>query len=180
MMVETLIAAVFAMTIFTLIYVNFYPLIGEYEKREVYDDIDGKYSAYWIKRIIQSNSAKRDFIDSVNKETCGDNEANCKYYKFTCGNDIVDGDTYTKLLCNNLTKAMEIENIYLIKFNTEEFKNIVASNDGFSSGLQDYMVYLPKYITPSLNDAPYRVIIEFHHTKDDNDYYAYSTMEVKK
>ena len=61
-----------------------------------------------------------------------------------------------------------------------EFKNIVASNDGFSSGLQDYMVYLPKYITHSLNDAPYRVIIEFHHTKDDNDYYAYSTMEVKK
>ena len=56
MMVETLIAAVFAMTIFTLIYVNFYPLIGEYEKREVYDDIDGKYSAYWIKRIIQRNS----------------------------------------------------------------------------------------------------------------------------
>lgn len=181
MMVETLIAAVFAMTIFTLIYVNFYPLIGEYEKREVYDDIDGKYAAYWIKRIIQSSSTTSNFIAYVNKETCEDNEENCKYYKFTCENDIIKDDTYTKRLCNNLKQAMEIENIYLIKFKTGEFKNIVANNDNFSSGLQDYMVYLPTYEKlDSLNDAQYRVIIEFHHKKDDNDYYSYSTMEVKK
>ena len=37
---ETLVVAVFMATIFTIIYVNFYPLIGEYEKREVYDDVD--------------------------------------------------------------------------------------------------------------------------------------------
>ena len=34
---ETLIVTVIILTLFTMIYINFYPLIGEYEKREVYD-----------------------------------------------------------------------------------------------------------------------------------------------
>ena len=41
-LIETLIAAVAVMGIFSLLYANYYPLIGEYEKREVYDDIDAK------------------------------------------------------------------------------------------------------------------------------------------
>ena len=31
---ETLVVTVFLMTIFTMLYVNFYPLIGEYEKEK--------------------------------------------------------------------------------------------------------------------------------------------------
>lgn len=53
---ETLVVSVFLMVLFTMIYTNFYPLIGEYEKRENYDDADGKYTAYWIKRIIESDA----------------------------------------------------------------------------------------------------------------------------
>ena len=45
---ETLVVAVFMATIFTIIYVNFYPLIGEYEKREFYDDLDSKYDIYVV------------------------------------------------------------------------------------------------------------------------------------
>ena len=112
MMVETLIAAVFAMTIFTLIYVNFYPLIGEYEKREVYDDIDGKYSAYWIKRIIQSNSTKRDFIDSVNKETykrANFSDAHTK--EVAAKNEKLNQSQYNKLsLTEKIVKILEGNN----------------------------------------------------------------------
>ena len=43
---ETLVTTVFLMVIFTMIYTNFYPLIGEYEKRENYDTADGKYAAF--------------------------------------------------------------------------------------------------------------------------------------
>lgn len=53
---ETLVVAVFLMVIFGMLYANFYPLIGEYEKRENYDDVDGKYAAYWIKRMIESDA----------------------------------------------------------------------------------------------------------------------------
>ena len=53
-LVETLISAVFIMSIFSIIYVNFYPIMAEYEKRETYDDVDSKYATYWIKKVIQS------------------------------------------------------------------------------------------------------------------------------
>ena len=50
----------------------------------------------------------------------------------------------------------------------------------FSSGLQDYIMFLPDYTTPSLNLAKYRVIVAVHHTKDYNNYLTYSTTEVNK
>ena len=53
---ETLVVTVFLMAIFALIYSSFLPLIGEYEKRETYDTVDGKYSVYWIKRMIEDAS----------------------------------------------------------------------------------------------------------------------------
>ena len=49
---ETLIVTVFLMVLFTMVYSNFYPLIGEYEKREDYDDIDSKYAVFWIKKLV--------------------------------------------------------------------------------------------------------------------------------
>ena len=42
-LVETLIVSVFVMTIFSLIFTNFFPMMGEYERREGYDDIDSIY-----------------------------------------------------------------------------------------------------------------------------------------
>ena len=55
-MTETLVVAVFIMGIFGIMYNNYYPLIGEYERREVFDDVDSKYGAFWIKRFIQHSS----------------------------------------------------------------------------------------------------------------------------
>ena len=60
-LVETLIVSVFVMGIISLVFVNFYPLIGEYEKREVYDDVDGKYAAYWMKTLFE------DFVHNLAK-----------------------------------------------------------------------------------------------------------------
>ena len=53
---ETLIVSVFLLVIFGMLYSNFYPLIGEYEKRESYDDVDSKYAVYWIKKMIEDGS----------------------------------------------------------------------------------------------------------------------------
>lgn len=55
---ETLVVTVFLMVIFGMLYSNFYPLIGEYEKRETYDDVDSKYAVYWLKRMIEDNDYK--------------------------------------------------------------------------------------------------------------------------
>ena len=62
---ETLVTTVFLMVIFTMIYTNFYPLIGEYEKRENYDTADGKYAAFWIKRSEEHTSELQSRFDLV-------------------------------------------------------------------------------------------------------------------
>ncbi|MBP5678926.1 MAG: hypothetical protein J6X28_03765 [Bacilli bacterium] len=98
---ETLIVSVFLMVMFTMIYTNFYPLIGEYEKRENYDDVDGKYTAYWIKKIIESNSytLSTTNISTMNK---------WGYARFECSN--VSTNNNQRELCVNLVQAMEISN----------------------------------------------------------------------
>lgn len=194
-LVETLIVTVFVMAIFSIIYTNFYPIMAEYEKREVYDDVDGKYGSYWIKKIIQSNDV--DFTrGTVNGSILNNITAN-SYHQFDCNTDI-PYDVTTQNLCNNLVEQLQIARrdnngnevddgrpcIYITTFQLTNFKTRAAAEVGtgiFSGNLSDYVSFLPEYLKiVSLNRAKYRIIIEYHRTKDDNDYYAYSTIEVKK
>ena len=55
-LVETLVVTVFVAAVFSVIYINFYPLVGEYERRDFYDDLDSKYGAYWIKVFLQDDN----------------------------------------------------------------------------------------------------------------------------
>ena len=98
---ETLIVAVFLMAIFTMIYANFYPLIGEYEKRENYDDVDGKYTAYWIKKLVESNGyvLDTDGINMMNK---------FGYVRFECSD--MSADNNQREMCISLVNSLEISN----------------------------------------------------------------------
>ena len=190
-LVETLITAVFVMAIFSVVYVNFYPIMAEYEKRENFDDVDSKSSVYWIKRIIQSSSVS--FENGISSDI-----NNNKYHQFQCS-DIDANDKTTVRYCNDLINLLDIAKdeagkptIYITSYkignrdnmdDKNNFKGVVEENAGsvFSSGFQDYVSYLPTYSkTSSINGACYRVIIEYHHTRDDNDYWTYSTMEIIK
>ncbi|MCI6899745.1 MAG: hypothetical protein MR846_04060 [Tenericutes bacterium] len=183
-LVETLVVAVFVSAIFSVIYSNFYPIMGEYEKREAYDDIDSKYATFWFKRIIQS--------DSVNFTNIQNDITNNSYHEFNCSNDIVDSDVTAIKVCNSLVTRFGVEKMYITDYklgnrdvssDKNNFKDIVEKNDPnvFSSGLQDYVAYLPTYSkVPSLNGACYRLVVEFHNTRDGNDYWTYSTIEILK
>ena len=174
MLVETLIVAVFLVTIFSILYTNFYPLIGEYERREFYDDIDSKYSIYWIKRIVQSGSYRLTEADKTTIDRNG-------FIKFSCNNII--GDEDQKATCQetlNRTGA-DPNNIYIIDFVTSDFKYAVDNNkSSYDEDLREYINYLPEFTKGSLNGAQFRLIVVFHNTKDDNDFYSYATIEVKK
>ena len=183
-LVETLVVAVFVSAIFSVIYSNFYPIMGEYEKREAYDDIDSKYATFWFKRIIQS--------DSVNFTNIQNDITNNSYHEFNCSNDIVDSDVTAIKVCNSLVTRFGVEKMYITDYklgnrdvssDKNNFKDIVEKNDPnvFSSGLQDSVAYLPTYSkVPSLNGACYRLVVEFHNTRDGNDYWTYSTIEILK
>lgn len=183
-LVETLVVAVFVSAIFSVIYSNFYPIMGEYEKREAYDDIDSKYATFWFKRIIQS--------DSVNFTNIQNDITNNSYHEFNCSNDIVDSDVTAIKICNSLVTRLGVSHMYITNYklgnrvdpnDKNNFKGLVDANSSnvFSSGLQDYVAYLPTYSkVPSLNGACYRLVVEFHNTRDENDYWTYSTIEILK
>lgn len=98
---ETLVVTVFLMVIFAMIYSNFLPLVGEYEKRENYDTVDGKYSVYWIKRMIEDSSYNIPSTKSNAMSSEG-------YVRFECS-DIVD-DEEKREFCINIVNALQVEN----------------------------------------------------------------------
>ena len=136
---ETLVVTVFLMAIFSMIYYYFYPLIGEYEKREVYDDVDGKYSAYWIKRLIEDSdyNIATDVVKKRNFQKYG-------YLRFECRN--VPSADQKKQMCKTLVNALQVEgcdsngngcNIFVTAYrigdinpssDLKSFKNTVARN----------------------------------------------------
>ena len=226
---ETLVVSVFLMVIFTMMYSHFYPLIGEYEKRENYDDIDSVYAVYWLKRMIEDPSY--DIMGQSNKQT---NFQEYGFFRVECSD--IKNDESKRQTCINLVNALQVEgcnsngdgcNIFVTKYRIGgtgvSFKNTVKkrevtysgencfeniyrycvtdymtrcySNNSvenadqcyarmdkkiFRTGFVDYVVSLPDYASQSVNGAKYRVIASFKHTKDNNNYYTYATMEVSK
>lgn len=187
---ETLIVSTFIAVIFAIMYNNFYPLMGEYEKREVYDDIDSKYAAYWIKRIIQDDMTLSSATD---KDKVDDSIYSLGYYNFTCY-DVYDSklqDTCFKLIDklqiatheeNSVLKPVHgtVPHIYLTKYSlgAKDYdgrsyqglkswaKNSYYNGD-LSGRLIEYIDYLPEYNKyVSLNGAKYRVVIEFDKKKE--------------
>lgn len=133
---ETLVVTVFLMVLFTMIYSNFYPLIGEYEKRENYDDVDGKYAAYWMKKMIEDENYGKNTTNMSNKKL---NMETYGYFRMEC-TDMTE-DSQQKSLCENLVKEYEIagcrgdgENceVYVTNYRiggvTPDFKSTVENN----------------------------------------------------
>ena len=194
-LVETLIVAVAVAAIFSLVFKHFYPLMGEYERREDYDDIDSKYGTYWVKRLIQS--------DYYNFETNRNEITTNGYSLFSCDNisDPVKKNMCNQLLvdlevsCDDITSSNKIEkcdgtrlpHIYITPYQLrnapESIVNHTSVPDGnvkdviiddntqtFSDGLKDYLLYLPDYSkVQSLNGANYRIIIEYYRHRFDNE-----------
>lgn len=98
---ETLVVTVFLMTIFAMLYSNFLPLIGEYEKRENYDSVDGKYAVYWIKRMIEDPSYE---IPDAKKGYIRENG----YLRFQCSD--INSDEEKHSFCINLVKNLQVSN----------------------------------------------------------------------
>ena len=219
---ETLVVTVFLMIIFTMLYTNYYPLMGEYQKRETYDDVDGKYVAYWMKKLIEDGSYNPPEEKTKLLETAG-------FMRFEC--DDVNEDDEARNLCRKMVRAFEIAGCdskgnncevfityYRIGGVMPDFKETVKGNlkkyqeeyaeaaakdataavkqqkkqdfitecatiaeeEVFPSRIQDYLATLPDFAASSLNYAKFRVIVGVKHTKDNNNYYSYSTIEVDR
>ena len=206
-LVETLIVTVFVLAIFAILYNNFSPIIGEYEKREFYDDIDGKYAAYWVKRIIENSnvSFKSGVVDDKLKaikyksdpgdpnKTIVDECGGYGYLSFKCdgtGDFVVNSPISN--ICQPLFNRMNVKNVYMTRYKLSDFKTKLSdgcddpdsSSDislSLPSGVHKYVGSLPFYTVSSLNGAKYRIIVEFDRKDGEGaTYKAYSTFEVIK
>lgn len=187
-LVETLIVTVFVVAIFSIIFMNFYPLIGEYERRENYDDVDSKYGVFWIKRMIQESNYNI-YMPSSPGTPLG-------VYPYVVFREIdcntIFSDNEEKLVvCNNLFDKLDIKKVIVTTYNLTDLKKGISEEvnlygfQNLDDGLKDYIEYLPKYTYDSLNGAKYRVIVEFERTITDEvgeeeTYNTYATMEVLK
>lgn len=135
---ETLVVAVFMATIFTIIYVNFYPLIGEYEKRENYDDLDSKYDIYWFKRLVQNKNALPTYkwssytgaeystLDDNDEDGYPDSDNTCnastcriktnQYVELNCSVFESTGEINYEAICNELQTNTGLRKLYLTTY----------------------------------------------------------------
>lgn len=167
MLVETLIVSVFIMAIFSLLYTNIFPLVGEYDRIKNYDTIQATYVAHWARKIALKGLPTNVYTTA--KNTGYVDITNCSLYT----------QSNAGSWCQNFKTANSISRIYLTSYNTTKLKTFVKDNSAFSRDFREYIAYLPAY-SKNTSKTPttgyYRVIVEYDtdHSKE------YGTMEVKK
>lgn len=214
-MVETLIAAVSVISIFSLLYNLVYPLLGGYKKSQNYDDLDSKYIAFYMKEIIETD--KLDISKQLSNEA--ECNGNCRIYEtyayisdengekridlnhldindkgeskhYYLGNELCDilltenDIKNNRLLCNQFIENANITKIYLINYETTDFKKFIE-NSTFSRSLKEYVKYMPTHVNAKEEKKKnyYRLIVEIEHDSyntSKNEYYSYASIEVKK
>lgn len=167
MLVETLIVSVFILAIFSLLYTNIIPLIGEYERLKNYDTVEATYITYWGREI-----ALKGLPNSIYNEvkTIGFKDiSDCSL--FTENNSIYDCSAYKAV--NNIDK------IYLTTYNITNLKEEVIDNNNYKRDFIEYIRYLPTYSKNLLRSPEYgyyRVIVEYV----SNGVHKYGNMEARK
>lgn len=172
-LVETLVVSAFVVGIFTLVYTNYYPLIGEYEKREEYDSIESIYKTDLVKRMMMRNQLKSNNPYASlkdNKRYVYDNSRDhfCSYFT----------DTNS---CSKLWNQLKIKSILATNYTVTNVKKEVKNMSQMSESMKEYVLYLPNYT----NNKYYykgRVIVEYEEEIDteSNPYQVlkYSTIGV--
>lgn len=177
-LVETLIVSVFVVSLFLIVFNNFYPLMSEYEKREVYDDVDGVYAAYWVKRLVEDSNL--DINTHLSNYTTYGQPIDLNNF---CSNSFTSNSSLS-LQCTKLFSNYNVEYFYVTPYNILDFKtNVDKSNPDF----EDYLNFLPDYSKSQNNtySANFRVIVGMKRQYKDIDghfheYMAYSNMEGNK
>ena len=164
-LVETLIVGVFIMGIFSLLYTNFFPIIGEYERYKDYDTVESTYIAHWG-RMIALKGLPKSVYTTASTDGYVD-IGNCSLYS----------DINMQNYCSAFINTNNISKIYLTSYSTVAFKNFVNDNTSFSRSFREYIAYLPTY-SKNTSKTPetgyYRVIVEYV----SNNTYKYGNIEL--
>lgn len=191
-LVETLIVSVFVMTMFTVIYANFFPIMGEYERRQNYDDIDSLYKTFLVKRMAESVDFKAaaDIKKAISSK---------KYaaYRVETEDNAINACTAlmnpnSKDYCKELMIELGATKVVFSNYNLTDLKNIVKTNQtalaaDYGDNVNDFGDYVktqPYFIHS--NGFQYRVIVVYEKTVNQESMIyrgktiiSYSTLGVK-
>ena len=173
LLIETLIVTVFVVSIFIFIYSNTIPLIGKYEQRFKYDDLDSVYAADLIRNMIIESPRANNIYSLVTASPTSEH-----IVELTC-QGMFPTDAPYREYCNELVKELDISSIYLTHYTLETAKNEESINYTTNRGLKSYIDYLPKFSgQASLYMDQHRLIIvrkveEFNYT-----YTRYANIEL--
>ena len=134
---ETIIVAVFMVTIFSALYTNYFPLMANYEKREYYDDLDSKYIAFWLKYMLQDPSYK------MNNCTSSDGT------DLSGSGCVGNGNNYTFFDCNNISDSTKNKSCRRLIIESGLASNPYCKTQNDSGNCKD----TPKYFKPLQPDV---------------------------
>lgn len=145
MMAELLAVVVVVLVVFTVLYTNFLPTKGEYEKRIEYNDLDSMYSLYYLRFYILKNIRNNPSTFTLN------NEYEDLLVKHSDGN-ITCNTNYSLVIdnisCDDLVKKLNIKSAIITKN---------KPSDDYTGDLKDYLNFLD--IKDSSNEL-YRITIK--------------------
>ena len=196
-LVETLIGSMFVVAIFIVLFENYYPIVGKYERYENYDDLDSKYIAHYLREMIQVDPNKSVILNKLGsesfylfEETDSDEDIKTTSTPNELCKMLSLKETFNnKQYCQNFIGEASISRIFLIDYNTAKFKDTVKNHtdeDEFevSRALELYADYIPTYVNSASSKPNYkRLIVEIKHDNVSSDregdfYYTYANIEV--
>jgi len=156
-LLETLVVAVFVMAIFTFFFMNVVPLTGEYERRSKYDDIDSKYAAHLLRKLILLDNNRDTILNSVTTSN--------PYRLITCNDFAAKADC--NLLANNLDivgfNGSSTPSFMISTYNISTLKSRIETLS-YPRVTIEYIDYLPSFKpkpdeSPTAHDGQWRLLI---------------------
>lgn len=134
-LVETLVVTAFVVTLFVLVYQNAIPIIGEYEKMVLYDDVESIYASNSYKKML-INHGNLEYIDSYLESNSYLDISDCSNTNYYNNSDY----------CTKLKEEISVTNedyVFITKYDISSFRDEVKNNEFFDSGkLSNFKSYI--------------------------------------
>lgn len=142
LLAEAIVVGVFVLSLFTFLFVNVVPLVGQYEAMEKYDTINGAYNANLIRTMILEDDNSEEILN------LGSNPYKIYEREDLCSDKNLDKENYCwKLLGDTY---LNVDKIYITWYRTERIKATSLKNDvDFDRAARDYIASLDDYKQPA-------------------------------
>lgn len=152
---EAIVVAVFVLSLFTFLFSNLVPLVGQYEAHEKYDTIDGVYNTNIIRTMIMTDPD----VNTVLK-------LGSASYIFYEDQDIcawLDKTNFCKKLLNST--YLDVKAIYVTWYRTADLKRDIKNNpSNFPRAFREYVDTIDTFTQPtnSAYDKYKRIIVHYN------------------